>query len=431
MSSDLNPEVQRFFARGKLMLTGEYLVLDGAQALAVPTRFGQSLQVTRTDDVDVLVWRSFDHEGKMWFEEAFSRRRIQHPAERSDISVAGRASRLLFHSLDRHPLLWPPGTGLQLEFRLSFDPAHGMGTSSSLAYLLAAWSAKDPFELNQAEFGGSGYDIACAGVEWPLLYRLGGTTGDIPEVQATAFASDWLKHAWLVYLGQKQDSREGMAHYRSLGEKDKPRFISEVDELTQKLVSAADVHSAADTLRRHEALIGYVTHQSPVGRSRFADFPGVVKSLGAWGGDTVLALATEELDVPAYFRSSGYAHCVPALDELANGTPVVVGPKPQDPSLWPVFLHGELATQDAERDWLAGHPWAFAELEHFTRSTEPPFDPIREADSRLPGMLVYLPASDVVLMDLHSQGRNYRRTHAAVFVKQQRVLAQVWLRVTK
>ena len=32
-----------FYSPGKLMLTGEYLVLDGASSLALPTMLGQSL----------------------------------------------------------------------------------------------------------------------------------------------------------------------------------------------------------------------------------------------------------------------------------------------------------------------------------------------------------------------------------------------------
>jgi hypothetical protein len=36
---------QTYYSNGKFLLTGEYLVLDGAEALALPTRFGQNLLV--------------------------------------------------------------------------------------------------------------------------------------------------------------------------------------------------------------------------------------------------------------------------------------------------------------------------------------------------------------------------------------------------
>ena len=35
-----------FYSPGKLLLTGEYVVLDGAKSLAIPTIFGQSLNIT-------------------------------------------------------------------------------------------------------------------------------------------------------------------------------------------------------------------------------------------------------------------------------------------------------------------------------------------------------------------------------------------------
>ena len=38
-------ETQTFYSNGKLLITGEYVVLDGAKALALPTKFGQSLLV--------------------------------------------------------------------------------------------------------------------------------------------------------------------------------------------------------------------------------------------------------------------------------------------------------------------------------------------------------------------------------------------------
>ncbi len=49
---------QTFYSNGKLLLTGEYLVLDGAKALALPTKMGQNLQVV-THDKPTISWKSF------------------------------------------------------------------------------------------------------------------------------------------------------------------------------------------------------------------------------------------------------------------------------------------------------------------------------------------------------------------------------------
>src|SRR5690606_25092992 len=62
---------QRFYSNGKLLLTGEYLVMDGATALAVPTKFGQDLVVSKGSDRQIH-WVSKDADQSVWFEGTFS-----------------------------------------------------------------------------------------------------------------------------------------------------------------------------------------------------------------------------------------------------------------------------------------------------------------------------------------------------------------------
>ncbi|PIZ07449.1 MAG: GHMP kinase, partial [Flavobacteriaceae bacterium CG_4_10_14_0_8_um_filter_34_31] len=45
-----------FYGNGKLLLTSEYLVLDGAKALAIPTKYGQYLEVEKLSE-KVLLWK--------------------------------------------------------------------------------------------------------------------------------------------------------------------------------------------------------------------------------------------------------------------------------------------------------------------------------------------------------------------------------------
>ncbi len=59
---------QTFYSNGKLLITGEYAVLDGARALALPTKFGQDLVVEEGKNKEI-VWKSFDKDGSIWFED--------------------------------------------------------------------------------------------------------------------------------------------------------------------------------------------------------------------------------------------------------------------------------------------------------------------------------------------------------------------------
>jgi len=66
---------KEFYSNGKLLITGEYLVLDGAKGLAVPTKFGQNLIVTEGANQEIK-WTSFDSDGSVWYEDTFSFRDI-------------------------------------------------------------------------------------------------------------------------------------------------------------------------------------------------------------------------------------------------------------------------------------------------------------------------------------------------------------------
>jgi mevalonate kinase len=51
-------------AAGKLMLFGEYLVLKGAKSLAFPLKYGQTLEVSPSENM--IHWESWSPEG-CWF----------------------------------------------------------------------------------------------------------------------------------------------------------------------------------------------------------------------------------------------------------------------------------------------------------------------------------------------------------------------------
>ena len=63
--------MKSFHANGKLLITGEYLILKGAKSLAIPTKFGQSLHYDKTKNDSLLVWNSLDYKNKTWFNATF------------------------------------------------------------------------------------------------------------------------------------------------------------------------------------------------------------------------------------------------------------------------------------------------------------------------------------------------------------------------
>ena len=60
---------------------------------------------------------------------------------------------------------------------------------------------------------------------------------------------------------------------------------------------------------KHEAIIAKLIQQTPVKELLFSDFNGSIKSLGAWGGDFVLA--TSQTNPTDYFKAKGFETVIP------------------------------------------------------------------------------------------------------------------------
>ena len=62
-------------------------------------------------------------------------------------------------------------------------------------------------------------------------------------------------------------------------------------------------------MEEHEALLSSILKIEPVKQRLFPDFFGMMKSLGAWGGDFVLATGDDK--TISYFKSKGYPTVIP------------------------------------------------------------------------------------------------------------------------
>ena len=292
-----------FHAHGKLLLTAEYFVLDGATALALPTRFGQELTVETTFEDNFLRWKSFDEEQESWFEATLEGGTLR-PIEFSDIDTAQRLEQLLQRARHyRFDFLGDTEVGHRVETRLDFPRNWGLGTSSTLVHLVSQWAKVDPFRLQFDVFGGSGYDIACAGSGSPLLYRLHDERQ--PNYVPLAWEPEFSPQIYFVYLGKKQNSRDGIARYRERGVPS-ARDVAEINELTTWFLRARTLGEFQEAMYEHEKLVGKAIDLDPVQWERFSDFPGQLKSLGAWGGDFIMVADERPTErVRKYFAERG------------------------------------------------------------------------------------------------------------------------------
>lgn len=303
--SNLNS--QKFYSNGKLLLTGEYLVLDGALALAIPTRYGQSLMVEPTTDAH-LSWESYNQEGSLWFRTMFTIDEGKIIMENHSDHISERLSHIFQAIKNQNPDFLKGQKGLRISTHLDFPREWGLGTSSTLINNMAQWSGTDPFRLLTETFGGSGYDIACAQHNVPITYQLNKHGRTIIERELN-FAFE--QHLYFVFLNKKQNSRDGIKAYQD-NKTITEAIISEISSITNDMLGCNTLETFQFLMETHETIISKVTNQRPVKELLFEDFQGSIKSLGAWGGDFVMVAS--ESDPEAYFQKKGYDTIIPFRD---------------------------------------------------------------------------------------------------------------------
>lgn len=322
--------MSQFQAHGKFLLTGEYLVLKGALALAIPLKLGQTLTAETCFD-KFLQWDAYKPDDA-WFSVTLDPKTLEL-IDCNDRQKAEKLTQILKAVKQLNPTAFKDG--LHFETRLDFDPNWGLGSSSTLIANLARWANVNPYELLKLTFGGSGYDIACATAEGPIYYQLSAAEpalrcfdyaqqtqaqgpkvvepavpelveGPTPTAEPIGFNPPFADHLFFVYQGQKQSSsKEIKAFLEKTNPIDLQKDIEYVSEISRAVPKCQTLDEFAMLMQCHERIIARCIGQEPV-QKRFPDFEGVLKSLGAWGGDFILAATKwDKSQVEAYFKKKG------------------------------------------------------------------------------------------------------------------------------
>ena len=297
--------MKSFYSRGKLLLSAEYLVLKGALALALPSKLGQTLSFEKKSSRR-LIWKSLDKNGVPWFNACFLIDDFSL-INTDNTEVANRLRHVLLAIRYQNPIFLKLSGGNVIT-RLEFDRYWGLGTSSTLIVNLANWAGVNPYALLNETFGGSGYDIACASSEKALLYSC---KMERPMIEYCDFDPKFKNAIYFIYLNQKKNSRQAVQEFMERDIND--REINRANELSLLISSSESLSEFELLLREHESVIGQILSIEPIKEKCFKDFRGAVKSLGAWGGDFILA--TGDSTTPDYFRGKGYS-TIFTYDEL-------------------------------------------------------------------------------------------------------------------
>lgn len=289
-----------FYSNGKLLITGEYLVLDGAKAFALPTKFGQNL-IVETGSNQEIQWKSYNFDDHLWYEDTISFSEIINNIDSKIETVKSTLINILHEAYLLNPDFINQSEGYKISTHLTFPKNWGLGTSSTLLNNIAQWTKIDAFTLLKNSFGGSGYDIACAQNDTPIIYRL---EQSLPIVETVEFSPDFTKNIFFVYLNKKQNSKAAISAYYNNKNEDLEQNIIDNNKITNAILNAKTLKEFAHAIEKHEIHLSNILEIQTIKEIAFPDFNGVVKSLGAWGGDFVMAVSKE--NPKDYFISKGY-----------------------------------------------------------------------------------------------------------------------------
>ena len=301
----MNYNIESF---GKLLISGEYLILKGAKGLSIPVNFSQTLNVNE-NKTGYFDWKSYDNDRKIWFSCKF---KISDFHNKKNYNENQLLYKLIKNLNELNPGIISNKKGISFKTYMNFNHNWGLGSSSTLIFNLSKWANIEPFSLYWKVTNGSGYDLASCKFDKPITYQL--IKPKIPKIESVNFYPEFHKNLYFIYLDKKQSSKSEIEYF------DKINFssecISELSRITEKMIKSNCVLDFQNLVNQHEKILAEVINKKSIKEELFNDYNGAIKSLGAWGGDFILAVGND--DTINYFKSKGYQTIFSFKEMLKN-----------------------------------------------------------------------------------------------------------------
>ena len=279
--------------------------------MVLPTRPGQSMEI-KTGSGSEVVWKALNHNGEEWFSANIDLMGFDI-IKTTDENVAKKLCAILNSASRENSDFLSKWKKYKVTTRLEFPRSWGLGSSATLINLIAQWAEANPFLIYFNLETGSGCDIAASRANSPILYTY---TGESLHIVEYDFNPPFKENLFFVPLGKMADSREAVKGF--LKKRVKKSDIQKATELTEQMLKINSLCAFNKWVEEHEDFIGHILHQPTVKERLFPDYPGAIKSLGAWGGDMILASGNGRFDTKKYFTSKGYDTVIP-YSELVLG----------------------------------------------------------------------------------------------------------------
>lgn len=307
----LNPPAYdglQYSSPGKLLLTGEYAVLKGARALVVPIKLRQTLSVTEHNS-GFIYWSSF-YNGSVFFQTTLK------VSDLSSINLLPSPRELFIIKLLTAARTLNPtfltGNGYSITTVLEANPEWGFGSSAQLTVNIARLANITPWDLHKSVSKGSGADVICSESETPILFKTDNNTYSATPIE---FNPSFLNDLILIYTGHKQDSAKGVDSFLSK-ETINDSIISKIDALSIEAANAKEKKEFIEIMTSHERFLSDELKTPPASQKWFKGFNGALKSLGAWGGDYIMAVPYGDCEEALEWFRQKTDHPIFLLSEL-------------------------------------------------------------------------------------------------------------------
>lgn len=284
--------MQSFYAPGKVLLNGEYTVLVGFEGMALPAKCGQWLDTwvfnTPNGKVDTLYYQALDENELPWFQLEVSLDEMLPSSEISadDKPVAEVFLKLLNLVADS---FFESGKSIRLVTRLEFNRNSGLGSSSTFVALMSQFFGLNPQEVQAQLFGGSGYDVAIAQVQKPLIFWKNEQGAHFrPWKLSSSLTQQWN----IVFWGEKVNSRTSSANVKNTLEQlsQDTAYKMQLEKILSLTRDAQDIPTLETSLEMMQMFLSQLlemdTPYQTLGIKPVSQ--GLCKWLGAWGGDMLL-----------------------------------------------------------------------------------------------------------------------------------------------
>lgn len=294
-----------FRSPGKLLITGEYLVLHGAEALSLPVSFGQSLRIKPVQGLPALLWKTIVV-NKIWFEASLSIPEL-NIINTSNTSIALNLRTLLLNTRHFNPDFLTKNERLEAISELDYDISWGLGSSSSLTVNISRWAGINPFDLHFKTFDGSGFDVASCLAAKPIVYRL---KNKLPEYNELNFKPPFMDKIWFVYLELKKNTSSAIKTFKKSRKNILNNDIEKISNITRNIIKSNDLKMFISYLQEHDSIIARLTGFLPLSEKEFGNFNGYAKYLGAWGGDFAMIVSTDPSEyISTWLMKRGFKTC--------------------------------------------------------------------------------------------------------------------------